>query len=801
MSNDSPPRRLRLAVIIEHVNRHGGQERVIAELVSRLCRRHEVHVYCYGAEDLPPEVIVHRLWRPGRSSTLQALCIPLLSTLAVRPRDYDAVLSQGGNALRQNFVLCHICHAPRRRAAARPQAQQPGEPLPWRCLLYLRHWWAAAMEGRAVRRCAGRVIAVSAALAQMLAAEHGVRREDILVAPNGVDHEFFNLERRAACREEARRELGLAEGEFCVLFVGGRWAEKGLSFLVAALARLEGPARLVVRGKGDNAALAALAAEAGVADRVQWVPPRPEVHRYYAAADCFAFPSEAEGFALVLAEAAACGLPLISTPVGIAPELIAEGVSGYLITRDARQIAQRLQMLAGDPALRERMGRASAERVRGFTWDNQAELVEQFLLERAGWGALPGGTGVSPVSGAVGETPLVPGGDTGETPVPPETARLRVAVISHSCVVDVNQGLYADLARAHPELELLLVAPEFWWNRLSGGQVFSALPETVGLAHPLPVRLGGQMHLYWYPRRRLGRLLETFRPQVVLLDEEPYSVAALEGVSLGKALGARVLLYSKQNIFRRYPPPVSWAQNWVLRHVDGMLAVSPECEQVLRRRGYAGPVSVLPHGVDVAAFAPAPSEKLRGQLGLRGPVIGFAGRLEERKGLLDLLAAARLLREQGREDFHLLIVGDGPLRARAEQFAAAHLGPGQARCLGFVAHGDMPDYIRAMDVLALPSRTTGNWKEQFGRVLLEALACGVPVVGSDSGYIPDLIAQTGGGLVFPEGDVPALAERLAGVLDHPEQAREQGRQGREVVVREYSSERVAERLWGEIYKR
>jgi glycosyltransferase involved in cell wall biosynthesis len=780
MSNDPCPRRLRLALIAEHIHRHGGQERVTAELVSRLAQRHEVHLYCYSAADLPPEVTVHRLWCPGRSATLQALFIPLLSALALRPRRFDAVLSQGGNALRQNFVICHTCHASRRRAAARPHPQQPRENRPWRFLHYLRSLWARSMEGRAVRRCAGRVIAVSTALAQVLAAEHGVRREDILVAPNGVDHQLFNPERRRAQREETRRELGLAEGEFCLLFVGGMWFEKGLPLLVWALARLPAPARLVVVGKGDTAALAAVAQEAGVADRVLVVGPSAEVDRYYAAADCFAFPSEAEGFGLVLAEAAACGLPLIATPVGIAPELIEDGVSGYLVTRDPRQIAQRLEVLAGDPALRERMGQAAHERARALTWDSQAERIERFFLERAGWG---------PVAGSTGATPVPP---EGEAPL------LRVAVISHSCVVDVNQRLYADLARAHLELELLLVAPEFWWNPLSGGQVFSPLAETVGWAHPLPVRLSGQMHLYWYPRRRLRRLLGAFRPQVLLLDEEPYSVAGWEGVGVGKALGARVLVYTKQNLFRRYPPPISWMQNWVLRHADGMLAVSPECEQVLRRRGYRGPVGVLPHGVDVAAFSPAPSAELRGQLGLRGPVIGFAGRLEERKGLRDLLEAVRLLREQRGEDFHLLLIGDGPLRGWAEEFAAAHLGPGQARALGFVAHGDMPPYIRAMDVLALPSRTTGGWKEQFGRVLLEALACAVPVVGSDSGYIPELIEQTGGGLVFPEGDVAALAERLAWVLDHPEQAREKGRQGREVVVREYSSEQVAERLFWEL---
>ena len=832
MSNDPPERRLRLALIAEHVHRRGGQERVTAELVSRLSRRHEVHLYCYSAEDLPPEVTVHLLWRPGDSATLQALLIPLLSALVVRPGAYDVVMSQGGNALRQNFVIAHTCHATRRRAAARPHPQQPREPRPWRALQYLRNLWASAMEGRAVRRCAGRVIAVSGALARALSAEHGVRREDILVAPNGVDQHVFNPERRRAWREEVRRELGLAEGEFAILFVGGMWFEKGLPLLVHALARLEFPARLVVVGKGETAALTAVAEAAGVAERVLVLGPRPDVERYYAAADCFALPSEAEGFGLVLAEAAACGLPLVATPVGIAPELIKDGVSGYLVTRDPGQIAQRLEVLAKDPALRERMGREAHRRAALMTWDRQAERIERFLLERA-----------APAGEETGWKPALLGGDhtdnhhraalkcrpypsTGETPVPPEgrqagslryregtTAqpppggtevpplqggRRRVAVVSHSCVVDANQRLYADLARAHPELELLLIAPDYWWNRLSGGQAFMALPETAGWAHSLPVRFSGQMHLHWYARGRLGRVLEEFRPHVLLLDEEPYSLVAFQGTQWGRKLGARVLLYTKQNLFRRYPPPFGWTQKWVLRQAAGMLVVSPECEDVLARKGYRGPVTVLPHGVDTVAFSPGPGEERRRQLGLTGPVIGFAGQLEERKGVLELLEAVRRLQQTRGEGVQLVVIGDGPLRQRVEEFVADHLAPGQARVLGFISHHDMPGYLRAMEVLAVPSRTTRHWKEQFGRVLLEALACEVPVVGSDSGHIPHLIEETGGGLVFPEGDAEGLAERLGWVLDHPAQARKKGKRGREIVVQEYSSERVAERLYGAI---
>lgn len=724
MNNLPHERRLRLALIAEHVHLRGGQERVTAELVSRLCRRHEVHLFCYSAEDLPSEVQVHRLWQPGRSATLQALLIPLLSSLVVRPRAYDLVMSQGGNALRQSFVMAHTCHAARRRAAARPHPQAPPESRPWRWLQYLRNLWASAMEGRAVRRCAGRVIAVSATLAQALAAEHGVRAADILVAPNGVDQRVFSPDTRRRWREPIRRELGLEPHEFVVLFVGGMWFEKGLPLLIHALARLPFPARLVVVGRGEAAALTAVAEEAGVTERVLNLGPRSEVERYYAAADCFALPSEAEGFGLVLAEAAACGLPLIATPVGIAPELIEDGVSGYLVTRDPGQIAQRLTVLAQDPALRQKMGQAAHERARALTWDRQAELIEAFFLARTAKG--------HPAPRAA-------------TPPAVTSGTWRVAVVSHSCVVAANQRLYANLAERHPDLDLLLLAPDYWWNRLSGGQAFRALPETAGWARSLPVRLSGEMHLHWYARGRLGRTLEEFRPQVLLLDEEPYSLVSFQGARWGRRLGARVLLYTKQNLFRRYPPPFSATQRWVLRQAAGMLAVSPECEEVLTRKGYRGAVTILPHGVDTAAFSPGSGEELRRQLGLTGPVIGFAGQLEERKGVQDLLEAARRLRRARGESFQLLLIGDGPLRQPVEEFAAEHLAPAQARVLGFIAHQDMPAYLRAMDVLAVPSRTTPRWKEQFGRVVLEALACEVPVVASDSGYLPDLLAQTGGG--------------------------------------------------------
>jgi len=106
----------------------------------------------------------------------------------------------------------------------------------------------------------------------------------------------------------------------------------------------------------------------------------------------------------------------------------------------------------------------------------------------------------------------------------------------------------------------------------------------------------------------------------------------------------------------------------------------------------------------------------------------------------------------------------------------------------------MPAYLNALDVLVLPSRTTPRWKEQFGRVIVEALACGVPVVGSDSGHIPRLINDIGGGVIFPEGDIEALAESIDELLSNPGQREALGQRGRQGVLEKYTWRRVAQRL-------
>jgi glycosyltransferase involved in cell wall biosynthesis len=104
---------------------------------------------------------------------------------------------------------------------------------------------------------------------------------------------------------------------------------------------------------------------------------------------------------------------------------------------------------------------------------------------------------------------------------------------------------------------------------------------------------------------------------------------------------------------------------------------------------------------------------------------------------------------------------------------------------GYVAHEQMPHLYRTMDVLVVPSCTLPRWREQFGRVVIEALACGVPVLTSDSGELPRLVSATGGGWTFPEGDVSALVTLLMQLTSRPAMLAGPGRAGRRAVVKDF----------------
>ena len=191
-------------------------------------------------------------------------------------------------------------------------------------------------------------------------------------------------------------------------------------------------------------------------------------------------------------------------------------------------------------------------------------------------------------------------------------------------------------------------------------------------------------------------------------------------------------------------------------------------------------------GLDTRYFYPQPVNELRQQLGLCGQAtVGYVGRLVPEKGVDTLLQAVPRFPPSVR----CLIIGDGPEKTNLEAIARQ---PGIAeRCsfIGGLSYDRMPAYMNLLDILVLPSRTTRNWKEQFGRVLVEAMGCQITVVGSNSGAIPEVIGDAG--RLFPEGNAASLAAVVNDLLADPQLRRALGERGYRRALERYSVERLA----------
>ena len=226
-----------------------------------------------------------------------------------------------------------------------------------------------------------RVIAVSHGVGRELIECYGVDPAMIRYIPNGVDFATFRpLPGGSDAKATLRGELCLPTDGMLACFVGGDWRRKGLRPAIESLRYATG-VRLVVVGGGDPAEFAAIAAAAGVADRVHLVGKRPDPHRYLQAADVYVFPSLYEAFSLSCIEAAACGLPLVVTKINGSEELVNDGVNGFFVEHDATSIGVRLRELRDDASLRERMAAKSAEIGRRYEWDTIAAAHEAVYTE------------------------------------------------------------------------------------------------------------------------------------------------------------------------------------------------------------------------------------------------------------------------------------------------------------------------------------------------------------------------------------------------------------------------------------
>jgi glycosyltransferase involved in cell wall biosynthesis len=375
---------------------------------------------------------------------------------------------------------------------------------------------------------------------------------------------------------------------------------------------------------------------------------------------------------------------------------------------------------------------------------------------------------------------------------------MKLVVVQVGGVVAENQDFFARV-QSISGWDVTLVVPRRFRDEAGIRQRASRWPDFHGglierrvIASPPIGRPGRNIPLHLYASS-LGRIFEHERPDAVYVELDAYAASTFQAVRANRRTIDVPIGFSQcQTLAKRYPWPFSATERYVYREASFAAARTATAGRVLREKGYGGPLELLPFATDVSRYRPQQEpERIATGANGRSLTVGFVGRLVPEKGVDDLLCALAAL---GTDGTRALIVGGGPAESRLHQ-QAEELGlAGRVEWTGFVPAHQTAALYRRMDLIVVPSKRASTWTEQFGRVVIEALASGVPVLASDSGELPELIEQTGGGWTFPESDSAALAARLDELGRRPDELHDRGTRGRAAVEQLFSSEAVARKL-------
>ncbi|MFM7424863.1 MAG: hormogonium polysaccharide biosynthesis glycosyltransferase HpsO [Elainella sp.] len=379
---------------------------------------------------------------------------------------------------------------------------------------------------------------------------------------------------------------------------------------------------------------------------------------------------------------------------------------------------------------------------------------------------------------------------------------MKILVASHTYIVDLNCEKYKALSQLAPNLEVTVVVPKRWRPGGVQNRLIETQPRQEGNFRVVPLTNFSQNNqgLLCFGAELIS-LLRQFRPDIIQVEQGAKAIGYSQMITLNRllGLGAKNLFFTWWNLPYDLKFPAAALESYNLRHTHGIISGNQDGADILRQRGYQGPIQVMPQlGVDETLFRPQAQPELAAQYGIQPDefVVGFAGRFVPEKGLLTLYEALKQIGQT--RPWKWLLIGRGPLQETVSARAAADGLTERLIWIESVPHAEVPHYINLMNTLVLPSETTAQfttltstgWKEQFGHVLIEAMACQVPVIGSDSGEIPHVIGDAG--LTFPEGDVSALQERLLELIDQPERAAQLGKLGHDRVLTRYTNLAIAQ---------
>jgi glycosyltransferase involved in cell wall biosynthesis len=340
-----------------------------------------------------------------------------------------------------------------------------------------------------------------------------------------------------------------------------------------------------------------------------------------------------------------------------------------------------------------------------------------------------------------------------------ERTRLRLCVISHAYVEQPGYLPSLWSMAELPGVELALITPDKYRGCTFQEGVLAHSTESFTV-FPVPILFGDRQGTFVYRAAALNKVLETFKPDLLLHEQEVYSLGSGQIAVLAKRLSIPFVNFVWENVPRTLSAPRRRLAKFVMDRCSGLIAGSQGAAKLCRDWGFAGPLSILPQmGVSSVDSNP--------QFGRRDPKcfqIAFAGRLVLEKGVDCLLRAVGHIKSRN-IPIHCTIAGGGPEMNSLKDLAEALGILDFLTMTGPLPLSEVADLLRRVDVLVLPSRTTPVWEEQFGRILIEAMANGTITIGSKTGAIPEVIGTES--LLFQEGDDGMLADCLGTLASDP----------------------------------
>jgi UDP-glucose:(heptosyl)LPS alpha-1,3-glucosyltransferase len=353
---------MKIAFVVHDYHRAGGHSKYVVELAERFGRDHEVHVFANTfSTDENTAVRFHHLpaWRLTALTTILTF-LPATRSIG---QGFDIIHTQGLSSLQANVITSHICTRAWFNARKRTEKELPLKD-------YIFEATISPLEKQFYSKLSRRVIAVSHKVRNDLATFYG-RSINVDVIHHGIDLNRFSPANRPVWRAAMRSHFGFRDSDFVFLFIGD--LRKGAAVAIEALARLPEGKLLLVSHTAPGL-YAQIAGQAGVHDRVLFSPALTSIERVYAACDAFVFPTPYDAFGMVIAEAMASELTVITTREAGAAEWIVPEVNGILVENptDATELAGHMLRLNQSPESCHIFAAAARSAVEPHGWDSVA---------------------------------------------------------------------------------------------------------------------------------------------------------------------------------------------------------------------------------------------------------------------------------------------------------------------------------------------------------------------------------------------------------------------------------------------